>query len=268
MASTSARSVTILWPPDDTEESIVGADRRQLDIISLRTGINEEAYRLAAGGPLPWQAITQIMLLGGRRPDGSAYTVLPDVIVFPRPMSMDRESYSLRLDGSPVLIVEVASESTFASDMYLERGKAWSYAHAGVREYLVLDPTGVFIPEIGRGWRLQDGAYHAWEPDAAGRWRCESIGVSVAADDGLAAVYGSDDRRKWREGEMDSVVRAERTEGRTEGLTEGTRSAVRRLARQRFGVVAALEGRIDSAGEVDFGAMLDRLLDAVTPDDL
>ncbi len=32
-----------LWPPDDTEERIVGVDWHQLDSISLRTGTNEEA---------------------------------------------------------------------------------------------------------------------------------------------------------------------------------------------------------------------------------
>src|SRR5579883_3112922 len=122
MVSTPARGVTALWPPDDTEESIVGVDRHQLDIISLRTGINEEARRLAGTGPLPWQAITQIMLLGCRRPDGSPYTVYPDVFVFPRPMDRTRGSYSLRQDGPPVLVVEVAGESTYQADLDVARG--------------------------------------------------------------------------------------------------------------------------------------------------
>ena len=84
-----AHGATALWPPDDTEESIVGVDRHQLDIFNLRGGTNEEAHRVAAGGPLPWQAITQIMYLGCRRPDGSAYIVYPDLFVFPRAVSID-----------------------------------------------------------------------------------------------------------------------------------------------------------------------------------
>ena len=89
--STTAPATT-LWPPDDTEESIVGVDRHQLDIISVRTGINEEAHRQAQGGPLPWQAISQIMLVGCVRTNGTAYTVYPDVMVYPRAMARDRGS--------------------------------------------------------------------------------------------------------------------------------------------------------------------------------
>jgi len=83
--STQVQVAAALWPPDDTEESILGVDRHQLDITSLRGGVNEDAYRLAhvGGGPPPWQAISQIMLLGCARPDATPYTAYPDVNVFP-----------------------------------------------------------------------------------------------------------------------------------------------------------------------------------------
>ena len=260
MASIPTPGATALWPPDDTEESIVGVDRHQLDIFSLRAGINEEAHRLAAGGPRPWQAISQIMLLGCQRPDGSAYTVYPDVMVFPRPMDVERGSYSLRQDGPPVLVVEVASEATYRADLDQGSGKPWSYARAGVREYLVLDPTGGYVPEVGRGWRLMGGVYRPWAPDEAGRWRSEGIGVAIGVEGGLAAVYGTDGRRKLREGEVDAGLAVQHA--------EGARAALRRLARHRFGVVATLERRIDAAGEPEIGAMLDRVLTAADPDDL
>ncbi len=261
MVSTSARGVTALWPPDDTEESIVGVDRHQLDIISLRTGINEEAHRLAGGGPVPWQAVSQIMYLGCERSDGSPYTVYPDVLVFPRPMDRTRGSYSLREDRPPVLIVEVASDSTYEVDLDLERGKGWSYAHAGVQEYLVLDPTRVFVPELGRGWRLVGEMYRPWERDDAGRWRSEVIEVALGVEDGLAAVYGADGRRQLREGEVGAALETQRAEGK--------REALRRLVRLRFGVVAVLERRIDdAAGEAELDALLDRVLTASRPDDL
>ena len=88
-------------------------------------------------------------------------------------MSRERGSYNLQQDGAPVLIIEVASEATVVSDLDLEHGKGWSYAHAGVRRYLVLDPTRQFIPEEGRGWRLREGVYVPWERDAAGRWQSQ-----------------------------------------------------------------------------------------------
>jgi hypothetical protein len=258
------QAATAPWPPDDTEESIVGVDRHQLDIITLRTGINEEAHRAAGGGPLPWQAISQIVLLGCRRPDGSDYTVMPDVMVFPRAMATDRGSYTLRQDRPPVLIIEVASESTHRSDLSLSKGKAWSYATAKVGEYLVLDPTGRFVPELGRGWRLVDGAYAPWVPDGAGRWQSLALPLALGIEDGLAAVYGADGRRLLREGEVGAALAARQAEGRI----EGERAALRRLARRRFGEVAALERRIDAADGPALAAMLDRLLTAAGPDDL
>jgi hypothetical protein len=260
MVHTPARSATALWPPDDTEESIVGVDRHQLDIISLRTGINEEARRVAGSDPVPWQAITQIMYLGCWRPDGSPYTVYPDVFVFLRAMDRTRGSYSLAHDGPPALIIEVASESTYQADLNLARGKGWSYAHAGVAEYLVLDPSGAFVSELGRGWRLADGVYRPWGPDAAGRWRSSVIGVAFGVEDGLAAAYGADGRRQLREGEVGPALEVQRVEGK--------REALRRLVRLRFGVVAALEHRIDTAGEAALDALLDRVLTASGPDDL
>jgi hypothetical protein len=134
MVSTSTRTGVALWPPDDTEESILGVDRHQLDIFSLRLGINELADAAAVGGPLPWQAITQIMVLGCVRPDGSRYTVYPDVAVFAHPLDRNRGSFTLAQDGAPVLVVEVASPSTVEADLDVRGGKGWSYGRAGVAE--------------------------------------------------------------------------------------------------------------------------------------
>jgi hypothetical protein len=101
-----------------------------------------------------------------------------------------------------VLIIEVLSESTYEVDLDLERGKGFSYARAGVREYLALDPTGEFLPDRSRAWRLEEGVYRPWNPDAAGRWRSDEIAVAVGMEGGLAAVYTLDGRRQLREGEV------------------------------------------------------------------
>src|SRR5579875_1068161 len=126
-----------VWPPDDTEESILGTDLHQTTITNLRWGINEVARlgRLADESS-PWHALSQITLLGCRHPDGTDYRTYPDVFVYPHPVDPDRGSMALEVDGPPVLIIEVLSESTYEADIDLDRGKGYSYAHAGVREYL------------------------------------------------------------------------------------------------------------------------------------
>ncbi len=72
---TQQRSPVEVWPPDDSEESIVGTDLHQTTIINLRWGINEVARpRQARAQPVPWQALDQILMRGVRRPDDSEYT--------------------------------------------------------------------------------------------------------------------------------------------------------------------------------------------------
>src|SRR5438067_12759710 len=97
------RSPVDVWPPDDTEESIWGTDLHQMTITNLRLGINEVArLRRTPGQPVPWQALSQIALLGCERADGSDYRTSPDVFVYRRPIDQHRGLVALALDGPPV----------------------------------------------------------------------------------------------------------------------------------------------------------------------
>src|ERR1017187_2939205 len=72
------------WPPDDTEESVMGTDLHQTTITNLRLGINQAArVGKKHEEPSTWRAFTQVILTGCRRPDGSSYRTLPDVFVLP-----------------------------------------------------------------------------------------------------------------------------------------------------------------------------------------
>ncbi|HEV7216781.1 MAG TPA: hypothetical protein VGP33_16870, partial [Chloroflexota bacterium] len=94
----------VVWPPDDTEESVLGTNLHQTAIIALRTGINEAAtVAVPAGAVVPWQAGGQTMVRGFRRWDGSGYTTLPDVFVYPKPWDDERGSLHVLHDGPPVL---------------------------------------------------------------------------------------------------------------------------------------------------------------------
>ena len=195
------------WPPDDTEESVVGTDLHQETITNLRLGITEAAQLCREEGTSPpWKVLSQTMLLGCLRPDGSAYRTLPDIFVYRHPVDRTRPSVALTTDGPPVLILEVLSASTYDSDLDIERGKGFSYAKAGVREYLALDPTATMVPEGGRGWRLAEGGYRPWNRDADDRWSSEEIGVAFGFEGIMATVYTVEGRRIFRAGEVETEI--------------------------------------------------------------
>ncbi|HWE61163.1 MAG TPA: Uma2 family endonuclease [Chloroflexota bacterium] len=192
----------VIWPPDDTEESVLGTNLHQGTITNVRLGFNELASTLAQPGqPPPWHALSQTTIRGLRRPDGSRYRVLPDVFIYRQHIDERRASLSLAADGPPLLIVEVASESTYQKDLDLVFGKGYSYAQAGVREYLVIDPTGEFVPEGIRAWRLHDAVYRPWLPETTGRWHSQEIAAAIVLEGIHVAVYTQDGRRMIREGE-------------------------------------------------------------------
>ena len=192
------------WPPDDTEESVVGTDLHQTTIINLRWGINEIAQlHTEPGQNVPWQALDQTLVTGFERRDGSRYRTMPDVFVYRHPVDQKRGSVAVGLDGPPALIIEALSESTYDIDLDLDRGKGYSYARAGVREYLTIDPTGAFAPEGIRAWRLTGNLYQPWTPGQDGLWRSQEIDVAFGLEGALATVYRRDGRRVLREGEVE-----------------------------------------------------------------
>lgn len=194
----------VVWPPDDTEESVVGTNLHQTTITNLRLGLNEAAARQAlSGGAIPWQASGQMIITGFHRPDGSRYQTLPDVFVYRQPFDALRSSFAIEVDGPPMLIIEVLSPSTYGSDLDLLRGKGFSYARAGVQEYLTLDPTGERLPEQGRGWRLVAGVYQPWRSNAVGQWLSQEIGVAIGMEGALVTVRAPDGHRLLREGEIE-----------------------------------------------------------------
>ena len=195
------------WPPDDTEESILGTDLHQAAITNLRLGINGAArISREPGETVRWQALTQELLVGCRRPDGSYVRTYPDVFVYPHAIDPNRGSHTIEVDGPPVLIVEVLSETTCEADIDLVRGKGYSYARAGVQEYLALDPAGLYLRERIRGWRLHEGTYRPWERDADRRYRSEQFPLVFAVAGASAEVYLADGRRMHREDEVEEEI--------------------------------------------------------------
>ena len=149
MHETAARPALSLWPPDDTEKSVLGTNLHQTAITAVRTGANEAASQEEK----PWQAGSQTRVSGFVRPTGRPYATLPDVFVYREPFDLRRATLSLAEDGPPTLIVEVLSDDTWKADLDTERGKGFSYRRGGVAEYLALDPLGEFTGRAGGGLR-------------------------------------------------------------------------------------------------------------------
>ena len=84
--------------------------------------------------------------------------------------------------GVPLLAIEVLSPSTFQQDLDERGGKTWSYAEAGVAEYIVVDYTGRYLSEHIRALRLVDGRWTPWPATSAGRWESAALGVSFEYD--------------------------------------------------------------------------------------
>ena len=276
MHETTARTAPALWPADDTEWSVVGTDLHQGTITDARTGINEAAVAVAPpGGAHPFQAGGQTLIIGMRRPDGSPYRVLPDVFVYRGTFDRLRRSLSLRREGVPALVIEVLSQDTREVDLDMAEGKGWTYAAAGVAEYLILDPIGRYVRTQVQGWRLAGGLYTSWLPDVRGRW-ASALGFGFGFEGLKLVVYGADGRaipgeggilRALAEGEAAGEARG-LAEGEARGLAEGLlvgRSMLLRLLRRRFGPLPPeLEARIALLAAATMPAMVEAALDAAS----
>ena len=195
---------TAPWPPDDTEESVVGSEYHQHVIDAARDGLRMAARANGAS----WRALSQVPLAGFRRPDGSPYPMLPDVFVHPQPNPHPGSGQTLTFAdvGVPLLVIEVLSETTYRWDIDEERGKAWSYADAGVPEYIVVDYERRYMDEHVRALRLSGGRWTPWPATQQGRWESATLGVSFEFDGLYLRVRDAAGRLKPLPQEADALL--------------------------------------------------------------
>lgn len=176
------------WLHDDTEEDLVRADWHQRAIRDLSAALQD----LAAQHSWPWHVGDQLTLVGWK-PDGSPWRPSPDIMIHPTAGPSLREEIVIREEGSPALIVEVASRTTWAYDVDIDRvrqGKAYGYLHVlRIPEYLIFDPMGAYVPGQCRGWRRIGTSVREWRPGAGGRYVSRSLGISFCPDGDLLRVF-------------------------------------------------------------------------------
>jgi hypothetical protein len=175
------------WPADDTEESVMGSEYHQHVIDAVRDGLRMIAYVPNA----PWHVLSQVPIAGFRRPNGTPYTMLPDVFVHPKPNPHPTSGQALTFAevGVPLLAVEVLSETTHRQDLDEQRGKGWSYANAGVPAYIMVDYGRYYMDEPVHARRLEHGRWAPWPTNDAGHWESAALGVSFAFDGLYLRVY-------------------------------------------------------------------------------
>jgi len=168
------------WPPNDSEESVAGSEYHQHVIDAARDGLRMAADANGAS----WRALSQVLLAGFHRRNGTPYPMLPDVFVHPRPNphADSGEHLTFAEVGVPLLAIEVLSESTWRQDSDTRRGKAWSYADAGVPAYIIVDHARRYIRQHVRALRLSGRRWVRWRPNARGWWEDATLGVSFEFD--------------------------------------------------------------------------------------
>lgn len=163
---------TVLLAHDDTEESVMGTHLHQRAIILAYGTLRDYADALGTPGAPAWYVSTQETVIVDLPLRRRRWQPKPDVWVVPEISAHEGTSYDTRKHGPmPSFILEVASESTWRDDV---DEKSVLYDVTGVKEYLVFDPTGEFLPEVIRGWHRMEGG--PWEP-WAGTTRADGIAV-------------------------------------------------------------------------------------------
>jgi len=175
------------WLHDDGEEDLVGADWHQDAIRELSTGLKN----MGRIRHLPWHVGDQLTLVA-IKPDGSVWRPSPDVMIHPAAGPEKRAELVASVDGVPILIIEVASPSTWEYDIDLVGGKAWGYLQLGVSNYLVFDPRGDLLDEPCRGWQIESGMVHGWAPQADGRYHVTGLSLSFAPEGNLLRTFEPD----------------------------------------------------------------------------
>ncbi len=165
--------------PDDTEESVLGAEWHQEAIGTLAWSLRIAADRARAS----WDVTETVGLDGLAHLDGTSYTPRPDVMVLPTALPFKGDATAMLMQvGAPLFVAEVASPSTVLND---RQGKQETYAGAGIAEYFIFDPSGERLGQRGvqaEAWRLpRAGARHyvQWAPEEDGAWRSRALGVRL-----------------------------------------------------------------------------------------
>jgi Uma2 family endonuclease len=178
---------TVLLAEDDTEDSVMGSDWHQEAIFQAHGPLLDHAEEHRTTGESPWYVSSQVTVIVPLPRRAKPWQPKPDLFVVVGVEPLHRTSYDTRREGPmPQFVLEVASESTWRDDVEEKRDL---YVLAGVREYLVFDPTGAFFAERVRAWRVREEGWQSWSAvmrgDGAQVWQSAALGLELRVEGSL-----------------------------------------------------------------------------------
>jgi Uma2 family endonuclease len=143
----------------------------------------------------------------------------------------------------PNVAFEITSRSTEQQDIV---AKPWQYAHIGVKEWFLFDPTGEYLDPPFMGFRLAEDGYLAIEPNKEGGLESQELGLVLRLERRWLKLYdrqtgelllteaeaeraGREAERAGREAERASRETAERRAEEMEEELRRLREEVKRL---------------------------------------
>ena len=113
--------------------------------------------------------------------------VAPDVLVTFGIGQKPRLTYKVWEEGKvPDFVMEMSSKTTYRNDL---GEKMDLYASLGIRDYVLYDAEGLYLPTSLMGFTLVDGSYVAISPNADGGIYSEVLGLEFRLRDMDCGIY-------------------------------------------------------------------------------
>lgn len=113
--------------------------------------------------------------------------VVPDAFVVKGKSPVNRRTYRLWIEQTaPQVVIETTSKSTRLKDL---KSKPEIYAHIGVREYFLYDPSLDYLDPPLQGQRWVDGSYQPIYPESSGGLFSEELGLELRYENARLQFY-------------------------------------------------------------------------------
>ena len=157
--------------------------------------------------------------------------VSPDVLVTFGIGQKLRLTYKVWEEGKvPDFVMEMSSKSTYRNDL---GEKMELYASLGIRDYVLYDADGLYLPTPLMGFTLVDGKYVAISPNADGGIYSEVLGLEFRLRDTHFGIYDPVSEVWLQTHAEEAEARAENAEARAENAEARAENAETEAAHLR-----------------------------------